>query len=130
MTAASGLMGAAIGVMCIPGAPRDRIVAAIRSRGAHGILLDEAGHVTGTSRELRAAAVVVDLSHPECLSMIDVAVASRVPVVASADAVPNASTRARLEALGIELVLAPDADTLGRALLRAIARTHDRRNVT
>jgi hypothetical protein len=121
MTAPRGLTGAAIAVLCTAGPTRDIIARAIRARGAHPIILHDAGQVTGTTRAFRATALVVDVTDPAGLSAVEAATKSDVSVVACAFSLPESSARARLKELGIDLVLGPDADTLGGALLRAIA---------
>jgi NAD(P)H-dependent flavin oxidoreductase YrpB (nitropropane dioxygenase family) len=121
MAASPGLVGAAIGVLCTAGPTRDIIARAIHARGAHPIVRNNAGQVTGTTMAFRAAALVVDMTDPACLSAVEAATSSGVPVVACAFSLPESSARARLKELGIDLVVGPDADTLGGALLRAIA---------
>jgi hypothetical protein len=121
MTARSGLTGAAIGVLCAAGPHRDIIARVIRARGAHPIILNDAGVVTGTTMAFRAAALVVDMTDPASLSAVEAATKSDVPVVACAFSLPQSSARARLKELDIDLVIGPDAHTLGGALLRVMA---------
>ena len=125
MTAPRGLTGKAIGVLSVAGPSRDIILGAIRARGAHPIVLKNAGQIAGTTMVVRAAALVVDMTDPTGLSAVEAATKSDVPVVACAFSLPESSARARLKALGIDLVLGPDADTLGGSLLRAIAGRND-----
>jgi hypothetical protein len=116
------LVGATVCVLCTAGPTREIIATAIRSHRAHPIVADNAAGIAGTTMRIKSVAWVVDMSHPECLAAIEAAMTARVPTVACAFVLPDSVARRRLNELGIDLVMAPDAATLGGALLGALAR--------
>jgi hypothetical protein len=110
--------------MCVE--PPHEVLLAIRSCGAHAILLDPSGVIRGTRRPLKAAAIVIDVDHPGCDEALDTAATIGIPVLAWAVGTPPATRRERLENLNIPLFVDVDAHALCRELVAAIARTGGR----
>ena len=105
------------------------MLAAIRSCGGHGILLDDAGRIEGATRPLYGAvALLLDVGLPSCLDGLAIAFAAEVPIVAWSFGNPTEATRALLKAWGIQPIVDPDAEAVCEALVAAAARAQRRRD--